>query len=167
MISAHPLRCALALGIAAGGISLSPHAAAAASLNATVAVTATVQATCNFTAANLDFGVYAGAQKDTTSTVAVTCTNGTTFNVGLLPGAGVGATVANRVMTGTGGTANTYALYMDSERSHPWGMTVGSDTVAGTGNGNAQAFTVYGRMRAGQFVTPGTYNDTITATVSY
>jgi spore coat protein U-like protein len=48
-----------------------------------------------------------------------------------------------------------------------WGNTVGTDTVAGTGNGAAQALTVYGQIAAGLYVTPGSYTDTITATVTY
>jgi spore coat protein U-like protein len=39
--------------------------------------------------------------------------------------------------------------------------------VSGTGNGNAQTLTVYGQLPAGQYVTPGAYADTITATITY
>jgi spore coat protein U-like protein len=44
---------------------------------------------------------------------------------------------------------------------------VSTDTVAGTGNGAAQAITVYGQAAAGQYVAPGSYADTITATITY
>jgi spore coat protein U-like protein len=46
-------------------------------------------------------------------------------------------------------------------------VTIGTDTVPLTGNGAAQVETVYGQIPAGQFVAPGSYSDTITATVTY
>jgi spore coat protein U-like protein len=39
--------------------------------------------------------------------------------------------------------------------------------VTGTGNGAIQALTVYGQTPAGQYVSPGSYTDTITATITY
>lgn len=60
-----------------------------------------------------------------------------------------------------------YALYSDSGRTTNWGNTVSTDTVPGTGNGSAQTLTVYGRIAAAQYVTPGSYADTITATITY
>jgi spore coat protein U-like protein len=58
-------------------------------------------------------------------------------------------------------------MFSNSTRTANWGQTVGTDTVTGTGNGAAQALTVYGQVTAGQFVAPGAYSDTITATVTY
>jgi spore coat protein U-like protein len=48
-----------------------------------------------------------------------------------------------------------------------WGNTVGTDTVAGTGNGSGQVYTVYGQISAQTTPAPGTYNDTITVTITY
>jgi spore coat protein U-like protein len=48
-----------------------------------------------------------------------------------------------------------------------WGNTVGTDTVAATGSGAAQSYTVYGRITAQTTPAPGTYTDTITVTVTY
>ncbi|WIM09052.1 MAG: Sigma-fimbriae tip adhesin [Enhydrobacter sp.] len=140
-------------------------AEAAGTATATFQVTATVQATCNISATNLAFGTYAGAQTDATSTVTVTCTNTTAWNVGLNAGT-CGATVTTRCMA-NGAAQLNYALYRDSARTQNWGQTVGTDTLTGTGNGAAQANTVYGRIPAGQFPAPGAYTDTITATVSF
>jgi spore coat protein U-like protein len=60
-----------------------------------------------------------------------------------------------------------YSLYSDSGRTTNWGNTVGTDTVAATGNGSAQAYTVYGRIPPQTTPAPGTYTDTITVTVTY
>jgi spore coat protein U-like protein len=70
-------------------------------------------------------------------------------------------------MTGPASALLGYALFSDASRTVNWGQTIGTDTVTGTGNGAAQAITVYGQATAGQFVAPGAYTDTITATVTY
>jgi spore coat protein U-like protein len=97
----------------------------------------------------------------------VTCTNTSPYKVGLDPGTPAGTTVTTRKMSGPGGALLSYALYQDAAHTKNWSNTVGTDTVAGTGNGNAQALTVYGQVGAGQFITPGAYTDTITATVIF
>jgi spore coat protein U-like protein len=141
--------------------------AGAATTTATFAVTATIQATCLITATALAFGTYTGTQADATSTLSVTCTNTTPYNVGLSAGAGTGATVTARKMTGPGAALLGYALFSDAGRVQNWGTTIGTDTLAGTGNGNAQTLTVYGRVAAGQLIAPGAYTDTVTATITY
>jgi spore coat protein U domain-containing protein, fimbrial subunit CupE1/2/3/6 len=139
----------------------------AATATTTFQVTATVNATCLISATTLAFGAYTGTQTDATSTVTVTCTNTTPYNVGLNAGTFSGATVTTRRMTGTDANGLAYSLFQDSSRTVNWGNTVGTDTLAGTGNGAAQALTVYGRVPASQFVAPGSYTDTITATVTF
>ena len=67
----------------------------------------------------------------------------------------------------SGAAQLTYALYRDAARTLNWGNTVGTDTLAGTGTGSAQASTVYGRIAAGQLPAPGGYVDTITATITF
>jgi spore coat protein U-like protein len=138
----------------------------AATATASFTITATVQATCLISATSMAFGTYTGALAETTSTISITCTNTTPYNVGLSVGLGAGATVAARKMT-SGANLLTYALYRDAARTQIWGTTVSTDTRAGTGNGVLQPLTVYGRLYAGQFVTPGAYSDTIIATVTY
>jgi len=146
---------------------LAPQSGFAASTTATFAVSATVPATCTVSASALTFGSYvATAVSNSTSTVSVTCTNTTTYNVGLNPGATTGATVSTRQML-NGTQVLNYGLYKDSGHTSNWGQTVGTDTATGTGNGGAQAFTVYGQIPAGQYPTPGSYADTVTATVTY
>jgi spore coat protein U-like protein len=144
-----------------------PTSAIAATTTTTFAVTATVQATCIVSATPMAFGTYTGLLASATSTVSVTCTNTTPYNVGLNAGLATGATVATRKMTGPGSALLGYDLFSDSARTVNWGQTIGTDTVPGTGNGSAQALTVYGLVAAGQYLAPGAYTDTITATVTY
>jgi hypothetical protein len=49
-------------------------------------------------------------------------------------------------MTNGASTIN-YSLYSDSGRTAVWGNTIGTNTVAATGNGASQSYTVYGRPR--------------------
>jgi spore coat protein U-like protein len=151
----------LALGFA------STTASATTTVTTTFGVSATVQATCLISATAMSFGTYTGVADNATSTVSVTCTNTTTYNISLNPGTASGATVTARKMTGPASALLNYTLYSNSTRTTNWGQTVGTDTVAGTGNGTSQALTVYGTIPASQYVTPGSYADTITATVTY
>lgn len=146
---------------------VAPASLHAATATTTFGVSATVQATCLISATSLAFNTYTGVASNSTSTVSVTCTNTTTYNVGLSAGTASGATVTTRKMTGPSSALLSYAMYQDSARSTNWGNTVGTDTVSGTGNGSSQAITVYGSVPAGQYVAPGSYADTITATITY
>jgi spore coat protein U-like protein len=130
-------------------------------------VTATVAKDCSVSATNLAFGNYSGALINSSSTILVTCTNTTPYNVGLNAGLATGATVTNRSMTGPGSALLRYSLFSNSGHTNNWGNTVGTNTVGGTGNGTTQPLIVYGQVPAGQFATPGSYADTIIATVTY
>jgi spore coat protein U-like protein len=101
-----------------------------------------------------------------TSTIQVQCTNTTPYNIGLDAGTATGATVTTRKMTNAGNTIS-YALYSNAGMTTNWGNTVGTDTVAATGNGAAQSYTVYGQVPAQATPAPATYTDTITVTVTY
>lgn len=141
----------------------------AATATTTFVVTATVLQACIVTASPLVFGNYdptAATATDAQTSVLVTCTNGTAYNVGLNQGGGSGATVATRKMTSAGNTMN-YTLYRDGSRTTLWGNTVGTDTLSGTGTGLPVTHNVYGRIPAQQAVQQGSYSDTITVTVTY
>lgn len=153
--------------VALAGLGASYMPAAAATATTSFSVTATVQATCLISGNNLGFGTYTGTAIPATTTLSVTCTNGTTYNVGLNPGTATGATVTTRAMTGPASATLSYALYQDSGHTTNWGQTVGTDTKSGTGNGSAQTLTVYGQLSGAQYPTPGSYTDTITATITY
>lgn len=158
----------LVLGLMAGYAAMG-GVAHGATTTTTFQVQMTIAAQCIInSASNLDFGtqgVLAG-NVDQSSTIQVQCTNTTPYNIGLNAGTGSGATVGLRKMTSGGNTIN-YSLYTDASRSTLWGNTVGTDTVASTGNGAAQSFTIYGRAPAQTTPAPGAYADTITATVTY
>jgi spore coat protein U-like protein len=159
------LACGGLLGALALGLQAIP--AIAATQTSTFAVTATVQATCLIAATALAFPVYTGVVETATSTITLTCTNTTSYNVGLSAGLGTGATVTARHMTGPAAAVLNYGLFSNATWTTNWGATIGTDTVTGIGNGAAQPITVYGQAAAGQYVAPGAYTDTITATITY
>jgi spore coat protein U-like protein len=138
----------------------------AATSTGSISVTATVQATCSLTAAPLSFGSYTGSQLDASSAFSVSCTVATPYTIALDVGAGAGATTVTRKMSGPGAALN-YTLYQDSARAAVWGQTTGTDTLANAGIGSVQTLNVYGRVAANQQPAPGSYTDTITATIAY
>ena len=150
---------------------LLPFASIALAATTTSTFTAQIALTASCainSASTLNFGSQGvlTANVDQTSTLQVQCTNTTPYNIGLDAGTGSGATVATRKMT-SGGNTVSYTLYSDSGRTTVWGNTVGTDTVAATGNGSGQSYTVYGRVAAQTTPAPGTYSDTVTVTVTY
>ena len=153
-------------------VALCPLACAvagASTATSTMAVSATVVSSCTVSTTPMSFGNYNNTLLTSTATVTATCSNTTPYNVGLNAGTASGATVTTRAMfvSGTPSVVLNYGLYSNSGHTTNWGMTVGTDTVTGTGNGSAQAITVYGQIPAGQLVAPGSYTDTITATITY
>jgi spore coat protein U-like protein len=132
-------------------------------------VKVTIAATCVVTSAtDMNFGTQGvlAADIDQTSTITVTCTNTTPYNIGLDKGLN-GTSVTTRQMKAAGPALINYSLFSDAGRTVNWGNTVGTDTVAATGTGSAQAFTVFGRIPPQPSPVPALYTDTITVTITY
>lgn len=143
--------------------------AGAGTVSATMAVSATVDQACSVSAGGLSFGQYDGHRLDGSSTIAATCSSGTSYEIGIDGGAG-GSSTADRQLTGSGGNAGhilRYTLFADGGRTRGWGSTSGVDTVAGRGNGTPQAVTVYGRIEAGQSPGSGAYQDLVQVVLSF
>src|SRR4051812_15554934 len=120
------------------------------------------------TGGTLAFGNYTMSQVDASTTLSVTCTNTTPYTIALDAGTFSGATTSTRKMTGSvSGSSLAYQLYSNSGHTTAWGSNTGTDTVAGTGSGSAQTPTIYGRIAAGQAPDPGSYTDTVVATLTY
>lgn len=140
----------------------------AATTTANLPINATVAADCIFgNITSVNFGNYTGVQNDATGSLEVNCTNGTTYSISLGPGTFAGATTTTRRMTGAPSGSLTYALYQNIGRTTNWGNTIPTDTVAGTGTGVIQPYTVYGRIVAGLTPAAGSYNDTVLITITY
>jgi spore coat protein U-like protein len=123
---------------------------------------------------SLAFGTYSpqatGAQQSSV-TVTASCVGGLVggtlppFTVAMSAGNG---TLSQRQMLA--GTATLrYQIYTSASLSTIWGDGTGStNTVSGGGGSSAtQMLTGYGVITANQYVTPGSYTDMITVTLSY
>jgi len=134
-------------------------------------VTMKIIADCTIASNPLDFGQSQGVLATSVSvntTLSVTCTNTTPYNVGLNAGTGTGSTTSARLMSGTGANTATvaYNLYQAAGATN-WGNTQGTDTRSGTGTGTSQTLTVYGVVPAQATPQPDSYKSTITATVYF
>jgi len=133
----------------------------------------TIQNTCAITTAptNLNFGTQGVlvSNVDTTSTIKVTCTTGADYDVGL--DAGANESTADNVNTRRmkNGASNyvAYNMYTDAPGGAVWGNTIDTNTLAGTGTGVEQSFTVHGRVPVQATPAAGSYADTVTVTVTY
>jgi spore coat protein U-like protein len=131
----------------------------------TFTVTATVAPTCIISTTILDFGTVlnlSSAVNVQPQSIKPTCTSGTTYTIGLNAGTGTGATLAVRKMTFGANTIN-YSIYTNAGHTTVWG----AGTVSSTGTGNQQLFQAFGQVPAQALPNPGTYTDTIIATVTY
>ena len=162
----HLSNCFISIIVAMGSALIPINTSSGATSTSTFQVTATVASSCTVTATSLAFGNYTLAQLDGTSTITATCTNGTTYTIGLDAGTFSGATTSTRRMTGPSAAGLSYSLFSDSGRTTNWGNATGS-WVSGTGTGAAQVLTVYGRIPANQTALIGSYTDTVTVTVTF
>lgn len=133
----------------------------------TIQVTATVARSCVVSStANLAFGSYDpvvandASPVDQAGSVGVRCTRGTAYTVHLDQGRNAAGTT--RQMRSASGDLLQYVLYSDNGRTTAWA------DQGGTAASRAEILIpVYGRIPGGQDVPPGTYEDTITATVDF
>jgi spore coat protein U-like protein len=151
--------------LTAGALATSQQAAAAF-VSGDLHISITIQSECQIAALpDLNFGTHGviSTAVSAFTDIQIQCTNTTPFDIGLDEGDGTSATVADRLL---GDTVN-YSLYQDAAHNTVWGNTIDTDTVAGTGDGTAQSFRVYGLVPVQATPIPGTYNDTVAVTVTY
>jgi len=143
--------------------------AQAATATTSFAVSATVTSACIVVATPLLFLVYdpSAADNDKTSTITVTCTAGTSYNIGLDKGANGASTTTRQMIDTVSTNLINYKLSSVVNQATNWGDQIGTDTVAATAALLPAVHTVYGRIPTGQYVTAGSYNDTINVTVTY
>lgn len=133
----------------------------------TMVVTATVLATCEVSASDLEFGDYdplAPTALDAATTLSLACTNGTDYELAMSVGGG--ESTAARIMY-DGAEQLAYVLYQDPARTILWGQNNTVDTLSGTGTGAPVTIDVYGRIPMQQAAPAGDYTDTITVTVTW
>jgi spore coat protein U-like protein len=130
-----------------------------------------VVSSCTVVAADIDFGTRGNliAAVNSNGSLDVTCTSGRPYTIALNAGSTAGNTIAARKMSlnGAGAGIVSYQLYRDSGPANVWGDGTTGVAYSGTGTGTSQAIPVYARVPAQATPAPGTYLDTVRATVTY
>lgn len=140
-------------GTSAGSVSLS--------------ATATIPTNCLISATPMTFPsqVIFASDLSAQSAVTVSCTTGSPYWVSL--DNGMNALSGQRRMK-SGTYFINYELYRDAGLSLRWGATKDVDTVSGAGVYSGTTLNVYGfAPKPSALPPPGTYSDTITATVNF
>ncbi len=162
--------------LAASGTTtlFAPVASLAASGTTTLSVTASVPANCSVGTNNaVHFGTYDTTQRAkggpldvTVQAVTIACTKGASgVTIGLDDGEY--ARGSHRAMAASNGGSDTvaYDIYTTPQRSTVWNAT---NTVVYTADtSRAVNLPLYGRIPAGQAVTPGRYSDVLLAMVNF
>lgn len=133
-----------------------------------VAGSAKVNSTCTVAVLPINFGtINSNSQNLQSTTLTATCTKGTAFNVAL--STGISNDFSNRYMALTDNSDQLkYNVYFDNLYNNILGDgTSNTATINDMGTGNDQTFTLFGKIPTGQFVSPGTYSDLISVTLSY
>lgn len=137
---------------------------------ATLNISAVVNSECLLNSStDIDFGTVfqtLSQNVDSTATITVTCNGGSGSGYYILLSNGLSPSGLQRRMQGPGGSFINYGLYQDATRSVAWGNT-NATGVQGTGTGQPQSLTVYGRVPPQPVPGAGTYSDTIVITLSY
>lgn len=147
-----------------------PMNADAGSASGSMGASATVNALCQtVSASTLAFGTYdptSNSDNTSSTTISVSCTNGTSPTIAFNAGSTSGATTAQRLLTNGTSTLN-YNVYTSNDYLQQLDATH-TLSVTGTGLSNTVTVTAYGKIPKNQMnVTTGSYSDTITVTVSY
>lgn len=167
-----------ALLVSVGLLSVG-HTAIAATATANLEVSATVNSSCTIQTSPLAFGTYdpaATSPTDATGQVTIACVKGSVPVISLGAGLHSADTAARKMATASGTDSLNYFLYKPDadgtscSLAQPavWGN---QDTerlsLAAVQSINPTAYSVCGRITAGQDVPAGTYQDTVTATVEF
>jgi spore coat protein U-like protein len=135
---------------------------------------------CSVTTPGLAFGSYDASQPgptDVAASLTVNCTRVALdpWNVSytLALSRGTSGSYAPRQMS-SGPSRLNYNLYRDGSRNQVWGDgTASTSVVSGSMRfnffqfSNSASYTAYGRVPAGQSVSPGSYADSIVVTITF
>jgi spore coat protein U domain-containing protein, fimbrial subunit CupE1/2/3/6 len=146
----------------------------AGSISTTIQVTATVVSSCQVRTEPLEFGDYdpdgqnRTAPLDAQGTVSLRCSGGIRPQIKILGGRNPQrGSEGERAMSGNGGYLG-YEIYLDPAHSKEWGAQGNRVLVVPPMEPNTfETYPVYGRIPAGQRVSPGGYEDVVEVLVEF
>ena len=174
LLKTRTLGLAMAAVLATGSFSTASWAVVPASVNsntATLQVTATIAASCSIATTPVSFGTIPtnGSSVYANGSVTVSCSNGTTAYVTLDEGVNphVGSSPSNpfrQMKHSSAVDVQSYSLYSDGGNT-VFGSNVGQqNTIITNGTVNVYGQAIYNNMESPR---PGSYSDTVVATVTY
>ena len=146
-----------------------PLSSPSLTLQIPLTVKALVQKNCTISATNLVFpaqGVLT-VPVPGSSQISVQCTNNNAYSLALNGGTVGGNVLARKMKHSTAADTVGYQLYQGSNYAIVWGDATGGSPMAGLGTGAAQSYTVYGLVPPQATPRPGSYSDTVTATITF
>jgi len=153
---------------AAGAGMVAATPAVAGTNSSTLTVTAEVVDSCEVSDATLAWtglGVLAGSDHDTSTSMSITCTDGSAYSVSM--GGGNNVSGGQRYMAGSGTDTIPYDLYLGVPASGTL-LPVSTAVAAGTGDGTAQTLTIGGRIpSSASNVAADSYSDSVAVTISF
>lgn len=125
---------------------------------------------CTISTTSVSFGIYdvfATAPLDSTGSVRYNC-NSRTRDILVTLGPGASGTFSLRTLQKVGENLG-YNLYIDSARTQVWGDGSGGSQAHANANppNTTLTLTIYGRIPAGQDVSPGLYSDNVVAEINF
>ncbi|MBR8657402.1 spore coat U domain-containing protein [Achromobacter sp. Marseille-Q0513] len=146
-----------------------PLSAPSQTLQIPLTIKALVQKNCTISATNLVFPAQGllTAPVPGSSQISVQCTNNNAYSLALNGGTVGGNVLARKMKHSTAADTVGYQLYQGSNYAVVWGDATGGSPLAGQGTGAAQSYTVYGLVPAQATPRPGSYSDTVTATITF
>jgi spore coat protein U-like protein len=139
----------------------------AGSATSTVAVSASVPASCTISAGTLAFSTYdplSASNLDAAGSLSIACAKGTAYEV--LLGNGGNYSSGRRMSDGSGSFLG-YEVYSNAGRTTVFGGTTGNGVGATASSKNAVSISLYGRITAGQDVATGSYSDSVQSTINF
>ena len=131
-------------------------------------VQAQVISGCTIATLPLIFNVPApvNANVDSTSTLTVACTPNTPFIIEMNYGLHANG-INRRVRNAAANAYMRYFIYRNAARSQAWGLGPSRDMVGNSGPTGHVVYTVYGRLQSTTSIAAGSYQDTVTVTITF
>jgi spore coat protein U-like protein len=150
-------------------------AGSALALQTSMNVRADVVSACSEVAvADLDFGTagQSDATQDTTTTVSVTCTDGTSYDVEMDYGVNAGGGTQRRLADEAGTDFLDYDLFQPdasgaAATDTPWGAKADGGEYAGIGTGSSQSLVATGRLHRRAQSTAGLFTDAVVVRLNF
>jgi spore coat protein U-like protein len=130
-----------------------------------------ITSSCTISASNINFGNSStlASAINSSGSLSLLCSLGLPYSIAMNSGSTTGNTISARRMSlnGAGPGVVSYQLYRDVGPSNLWGDGTTGVVYSGTGIGATQSIPVLAQVPAQVLAPPGTYMDTVRATITY